>query len=270
MENHLQDLILKDSGKELEKRMKIVKIRNLLIGEGRPKICVPLMGDREAVLRTAEGIKNGHADLAEWRMDTDPDVKDEKAVIRTAKKLRETLGELPILFTFRSREEGGSAELTEERYQSLNESVICSGLADLVDIEFFKDRQVVDDLIFMARKKNVRTVLSSHDFQKTPSEEEIVNRLCAMQKAGADLAKIAVMPQSEEDVVRLLNATWKMKTRHQDTPVITMSMGAAGVPSRICGELFGSAVTFAAYEKASAPGQLQLEEAYEILEKLHV
>ena len=91
-----------------------------------------------------------------------------------------------------------------------------------------------------------------------------------MQEAGADLAKIAVMPKEEQDVIGLLNATWTMKKFHPDTPVITMSMGQRGMISRLCGELYGSAVTFAAYEKASAPGQMQVEEVREIIEKLHV
>lgn len=250
--------------------MKTVKVRNLVIGEGKPKICVPLMGDAASVLQTAEGVKKSRADLAEWRIDTDPDPDNEKQILQTAEMLRSVLGEMPLLFTFRTKEEGGSAAISEERYRELNKTMIRSGLIDLVDVEFFKTEETVKSLIREAEAHGVRTVLSNHDFEKTPPEEEIVRRLCAMQEAGADLAKIAVMPQTDQDVIELLHATWTMKRFHPDTPVITMSMGAKGALSRICGELYGSAVTFAAYEKASAPGQMQVEEVYEMLEKLHV
>lgn len=250
--------------------MKTVKIRNLVIGGGKPKVCVPMMGDEGAVLRTAEGIKKSRSDLAEWRIDTDPDWNNESHILQTAEKLRSVLGDMPLLFTFRTREEGGSAAVSEERYRELNRTMIRSGLIDLVDVEFFKTEETVKSLIREAETHGVRTVLSNHDFEKTPQEEEIVRRLCAMQEAGADLAKIAVMPKEEQDVIELLNATWTMKKFHPDTPVITMSMGQRGMISRLCGELYGSAVTFAAYEKASAPGQMQVEEVREIIEKLHV
>lgn len=77
-----------------------------------------------------------------------------------------------------------------------------------------------------------------------------------MQDLGADIVKFAVTPRSERDVLRLLDATLAMKEDHNTTPVITMSMGKLGVISRICGEVFGSAVTFGTAGKASAPGQL--------------
>ena len=90
----------------------------------------------------------------------------------------------------------------------------------------------------------------------TPDRDVIVGNLCQMQDLGADIVKFAVTPRSERDVLRLLDATLAMKEDHNTTPVITMSMGKLGVISRICGEVFGSAVTFGTAGKASAPGQL--------------
>lgn len=56
---------------------------------------------------------------------------------------------------------------------------------------------------------------------------------------------------------------------HHDTPAITMSMGKDGVISRLCGEVFGSCVTFGSHEKASAPGQMQMDDLKTVLEKIH-
>lgn len=250
--------------------MKTVKIKNLVIGEGRPKICVPLIGSADAILETAHKVKESHADLVEWRIDTDFESNNPVQVLRTAEKLRGILNDLPLLFTFRTKNEGGNTDISEQDYCNLNKEMIASGLIDLVDIEYFRGKTIVETLIESAGEKNVRTVLSNHDFRGTPSTDEIVRRLCSMQEAGGDLVKIALMPQSEEDVIKVLQATWRMKTFHPLTPVITMSMGKRGIISRISGELFGSDVTFASYDKASAPGQLQVEEVYEILQKLHV
>ena len=113
-------------------------------------------------------------------------------------------------------------------------------------------------------------VCSSHDFVRTPPQAEMVARMCAMQKAGADLPKLAVMPQSRRDVLALLAATAEMAELHPETPVITMSMGALGGVSRLCGEAMGSAMTFASAGKASAPGQIELDVLAPVLDRLRL
>ena len=90
--------------------------------------------------------------------------------------------------------------------------------------------------------------------------------MCA---GDADIVKLAVMPQNMEDVLKLLSVTNEFKEENPDTPVITMSMGKMGMISRLCGESFGAAVTFAAHKKASAPGQMEMHEVADILEKMH-
>jgi 3-dehydroquinate dehydratase-1 len=90
-----------------------------------------------------------------------------------------------------------------------------------------------------------------------------------MQERGADIAKMAVMPQNRRDVLTLLAATVEMTEEHPSTPVITMSMSATGVTSRLTGESFGSALTFGAAKKASAPGQIGVEELKQVLDIIH-
>ena len=89
-----------------------------------------------------------------------------------------------------------------------------------------------------------------------------------MEEAGADIAKIAVMPESTEDVLTLLSATCKAK-KELTCPVITMSMAGTGVISRLGGEVFGSSMTFGAAKKASAPGQLGVTDLSTVLDLLH-
>ena len=91
-----------------------------------------------------------------------------------------------------------------------------------------------------------------------------------MQQAGADLPKLAVMPRCHTDVLELLAATAEMADHHPETPVITMSMGALGAVSRLAGETFGSAMTFANPGQASAPGQVSLDIVNEVLDALHL
>ena len=90
-----------------------------------------------------------------------------------------------------------------------------------------------------------------------------------MQELGADIPKIAVMPQNKKDVLTLLAATEEMANEYADRPIITMSMAGTGVISRLAGEVFGSALTFGAAAKASAPGQMGVEDLKQVLTLLH-
>ena len=109
--------------------------------------------------------------------------------------------------------------------------------------------------------------MCNHDFDATPSQEEIVRRLSLMEEKNADICKIAVMPNSNQDVLTLLQATAEMKSK-ATRPLITMSMGALGMVSRVSGEVFGSSATFGAAKKASAPGQVPVSVLRDMLENL--
>ena len=60
-----------------------------------------------------------------------------------------------------------------------------------------------------------------------------------------------------------------MATNYADRPIITMSMAGTGVISRLCGEVFGSSMTFGAARKASAPGQMGVNDLSTVLDLLH-
>ena len=77
------------------------------------------------------------------------------------------------------------------------------------------------------------------------------------------------MPNDKKDVLKLLAATEEMANEYADRPIITMSMAGTGVISRLCGEVFGSAVTFGSAKKASAPGQIDVEDLNQVLNLLH-
>ena len=250
--------------------MNTVKVRNIEIGAGIPKICVPIVGvTREEILAAAENIKSTKADVVEWRVDWYEDIFDFTKTEATMQALREVLGEMPILFTFRTSKEGGEKAIETEAYVELNQNVAKTGLVDLVDVEAFTGDDVVKAVVETAHENGVKVIASNHDFHKTPAKEEIVSRLRKMQDLGADIPKIAVMPQNKKDVLTLLAATEEMVSEYADRPIITMSMSGTGVISRLCGEVFGSALTFGAVGKVSAPGQMGIEDLTTVLGLLH-
>ena len=250
--------------------MNTVKVRNIEIGAGIPKICVPIVGvTREEILAAAENIKSTKADVVEWRVDWYEDIFDFAKTEATMQALREVIGEMPILFTFRTSKEGGEKAIETEAYVELNQNAAKTGLVDLVDVEAFTGDDAVKAVVDIAHENGVKVIASNHDFHKTPEKEEIVSRLRKMQELGADIPKIAVMPQNKKDVLTLLAATEEMVSEYADRPIITMSMSGTGVISRLCGEVFGSALTFGAVGKVSAPGQMGIEDLTTVLGLLH-
>ncbi len=250
--------------------MNSVKVRSVNIGEGIPKICVPIVGKtREEILLAAKEILSVPADMVEWRVDCYESVLEMHKVVALSKELREILLDMPILFTFRTKAEGGEQELNTRAYAMLIKMILASGSVDLVDVEVFTAKEEVLTIVQSAQKYGVKVVGSHHDFAKTPAKEEIISRLCYMQDLGVDIAKIAVMPQCNQDVLTLLSATEEMQQQYARIPIVTISMGAKGTISRIAGETFGSSITFGALRKTSAPGQMRVDELKKILEILH-
>lgn len=248
--------------------MNPVVVRNVKIGEGMPKICVPIVGEtQDEILQEARAIVGSAADLVEWRVDWFESAFEVEKVKVLAAELRRELGEIPLLFTFRTKAEGGEKEITYEQYAELLHQVADAKLVDMIDVEVYINEDVTK-LVAELKEREVVVVGSNHDFYKTPSKEEIINRLCYMQEIGVDIPKIAVMPRSSKDVLTLLNATEEMVAHHAESPIATMSMAGIGAVSRVAGEIFGSALTFGALKKASAPGQIQADKLKEILEIL--
>lgn len=247
-----------------------VSVKDVIIGEGIPKICVPLIGATLAELKEeAKAVKELKPDVVEWRTDFFVEVEDVEAVNSALNEIHSIIPDLPLIFTFRSHKEGGEKQISTEYYITLNKAAAESGLVDIIDVELFNDEKDVKELVEAAHVHNVSVIISNHDFNGTPSKEEIISRLRKAQELGGDLPKIAVMPKDAGDVLTLLEATHLMKEKYADRPIITMSMAGAGVISRLAGEIFGSALTFGAAHKPSAPGQVAVVELQNVLSLLH-
>ena len=225
---------------------------------------------QSAILEKAAQFSTLQADCVEWRADWFEDFQSPAAIARCVQKLRVALRDKLLLVTFRTKAEGGEQALSHKEYLAFLHLILDTDCADLLDIEFFTAGTDLPKLVEQAHSAGVAVVCSSHDFAKTPPRAELVCRMVQMQQAGADLPKLAVMPQSRTDVLELLAATAEMADLHPETPVITMSMGALGAVSRLAGETFGSAMTFANPGQASAPGQVSLNIVNEVLDALHL
>lgn len=246
--------------------MKICQVRQLTIGEGKPKICVPVVETTtEKIIQQIQQLQD--CDLIELRIDFYENIHDLKQVHELLLQVRQQTN-LPLLLTYRSLKEGGHIQLTDQEYLSLVQTACQSGCVDIVDIELESGNMLVYQLVEIAHQNHVKVLMSYHDFEKTPTVMEMKERLEKMEIMGADICKIAVMPFSYKDVIQLLNTTMEMSEK-LTKPLVTMSMGKIGKITRIVGELVGSSITFASVGQSSAPGQLTLEEMQTLLEVIH-
>ncbi|MCH5266972.1 MAG: type I 3-dehydroquinate dehydratase [Lachnospiraceae bacterium] len=272
-------------------------MNRLVFDSDMPKICVPIVGQTEAeIIKVAKELRKSIADLIEWRADFFQGISDVGLVKGLLRKLREALGDKRLLFTLRTASEGGEISPSFEEYAEILRHAVNTECVDYVDVEMFWGYRTQDapsafydncaiklpeDIAKEPCHISVRNLVqelkgkadvigSYHDFAKTPHGEEITKRLLVMKNMGASITKIAVMPQSKKDVLQLMTATLHAKEAMPDTPVISMSMGALGAVSRVAGANFGSAVTFGCCGETSAPGQIPVEELYDIMEKLRI
>ncbi|RXY58788.1 type I 3-dehydroquinate dehydratase [Klebsiella pneumoniae] len=232
-----------------------VTVKNITFQEGETLICVPLIGKTlDEILGNAHGLVDAGADIIEWRVDHFAQVREMAQVMAALAEIRGALKALPLLFTFRSKKEGGETELSDEAYFALNREAARSGLVDVIDIELFNNEAQIRALVDDAHAAGVKVIMSNHDFHKTPAQEDIIYRLRRMQDLG--------------DVLTLLAATLTMKEKYATRPLITMSMGKSGGVSRVTGRLFGSAMTFGTVGQASAPGQIAIAKLREVMDIL--
>ncbi|WP_294497160.1 type I 3-dehydroquinate dehydratase [uncultured Gemmiger sp.] len=241
--------------------MPVVLVRGLTLGEGRPKIIVPLFSaGEEEVLAQASQLGGTAADLAELRLDPlrgryrSPLPPQELCTV--VRRVRAALApRLPLLVTMRTAAEGGERSMPPQEYAALLRTLLAEGGFDLLDVEYHTAGAQLAALCAEARAAGVAAVASMHNFSRTPPVEQMAGDLVAMGDAGADIAKLAVMPRTPADAAALLAATAAARAARPELPLITMAMGADGAVTRVCGGAFGSCATFGTAGAASAPGQ---------------
>lgn len=230
------------------------------------KTIVPITAKtKEQALAQAQVIANtADADLAEFRIDLLSFASDTKQVIALGHELKKILGNKPLIATIRTKNEGGQLEISDADYGKTYQAYLKNPFMDWLDVEMFRDQKVVSEIVQKAHQKKVLIVMSNHDFQKTPSQDEIEKRLLKQDQMGADILKIAVMPKSKQDVFTLMNATLKV-SQQTTKPLLTMSMGQLGTISRVATANMGGSYSFGMIGQASAPGQIDVTKLKQIL-----
>lgn len=252
-----------------QSQIKVV-VRETVIGGPSLLACLPMVAENKTdLLNQADDLKRLSPDLLEWRIDRYEKVNDVKDGLQTLSELRRKIENIPLILTCRIESEGGFQKISQDTRLKLINAAIRTGDVDIVDVEMCNEPEFVDSALQAARRQGVKLILSYHNFKETPEEDFIHDRLAHAQDLGADIAKVAVMPKGYKDVLRLLGATLRARTEAVKIPIITMSMGAEGGVTRLAGGLFGSDITFAIGNTASAPGQIPIQTLRQAMKALY-
>jgi len=244
-----------------------IELRGQAIASGKfPLVCVPLVG-RTLKQLTAELaiVLPKRPDVLEWRVDFFEAIGNTAAVIAGALAIKRGAGNIPVLFTRRSTLEGGEKiAISEAQVIAMYAAVCESKCIDLIDYEQANDMAHIGQVRDAAKTNGVQLVLSFHNFSCTPEPGAIAAKFLRAEQLGADVAKVAVMPQDLDDVLTLL-ATTRAASKTLHIPLISMAMGPLGAVTRLVGGVFGSSLTFAVGAAASAPGQVPIDDLRAVL-----
>ncbi|HEW7098775.1 TPA: type I 3-dehydroquinate dehydratase [Streptococcus pneumoniae] len=197
------------------------------------------------------------ADIIEWRADYLP----KEAILQVAPAIFEKFAGRELVFTLRTRSEGGEIDLSPEEYIHLIKEVAQFYQPDYIDFEYYSYKDVFEEMMDFPN-----LVLSYHNFQETP--ENMMEILSELTILNPKLVKVAVMAHTEQDVLDLMNYTRGFKTLNPEQEYVTISMGKVGKVSRITADVTGSSWSFASLDEVSAPGQISLASMKKIREIL--
>lgn len=252
--------------------MNTLKIGDLVLQPGRPKVAVPIVAGLPAeIVAECEHIKTLPCDLIEWRADyyfsqiqnLQEHLTDKNTYLDMVKILDDInyiADGMPIIFTVRSRRQGGQIQIKREQLSGIYELIAQSGLAGFVDIELYNERKELDEdwlrrEIDEMHRCGTKVILSHHDFDSMPKPAKIVDIVKTMYRLGADVCKVAAMAYTREDAETLLKAT-AFLNQNNIGPLIMLAMGDEGKSTRVAGGRYGSCITFAVGSGESAPGQV--------------
>ena len=222
------------------------------------KLVVSIMPRNIEEVQAIDITRYEDADIIEWRAD----FLAKEAILQVAPAVFEKFAGRELLFTLRTRSEGGEIDLSSEEYVQIIKDVTQLYQPDYVDFEYYTHKDVFDQMLDFPN-----LVLSYHNFQETP--DNMMEILSELTSLTPKVVKVSVMAHTEQDVLDLMNYTRGFKTLNPEQDYVTISMGKIGKVSRITSDVTGSSWSFASLDVASAPGQISLSNMKKIREILN-
>lgn len=247
---------------------RVVCVGKVRLGEGMPKICVPVMGKTPEELRAAaKRAAQAQADLIELRLDSLSPMLAAEEAAAICRAVREEAG-LPLLFTLRTARDGGAGSADAAAYEALLMALAREGACDAVDVELSVGEAAFARIARAVHAAGLPVVGSSHEFGHIADAGLAGEWLARQAELGADVLKAAVMAHDRAEALALCLCMARAGEA-QGLPYIAIAMGPCGVISRAACEAVGSCLTFATAGEASAPGQMEARALRRTLRLIH-
>ena len=218
--------------------------------DGKLYVTIPVMAENmEDMKLQAVTAKAENPDMIEWRADAFIGIDDKETRDAAITEIREIMGDTPILFTCRDFNDRGKQDFPLSVKRAILEDAVASGCIDVVDIELTQGQEYITKLRDLAHANNVMLLIAHHDWEKTPSNEEMELVIRTEYDYGADICKYSFAPESYDDVARIAEVTLAAKKAWLDRPVFSIAGGEKGMISRICGRALGTNLCFASIGK---------------------
>ena len=199
-----------------------------------------MVDDKTNVAKLIEQISSKKPDLVEFRLDKLHELRLLEEIVNTIS--------FPVIAADKSNR-GTIATL------ELLSHAAAAGF-DMVDIELSAASS--NPIVNKLKSHGSEVIISSHDYSRTPSSEELRKVLQGEKKAGADVCKVVTTAINPSDNLTILGF---VEGESANTRLVSFAMGAHGIPSRVLSPWFGAEFTFAAIseESKTADGQLSVD-----------
>ncbi len=239
---------------------------NTVLGGNMPVVCVPLTATpKDKILEEAKFVAELKPDMVEVRADFWDCIEDTHASVAMLRDIDKIIGDVPMLLTVRIKAERGYKDVSDKAKFNFYRAAAKEKLVELIDMELAYGEEKIQSFKKELVNSGISLVVAYHDMNATPTADEIVKIMEREIAAGADIAKIVVKPNSEEDVLTFLKGILTFRRTYSKYPVIASASGDIGRISRLIGGLFGIDLTFASGVKGSNPTQMPVSVVREAL-----
>jgi 3-dehydroquinate dehydratase-1 len=186
-------------------------------------------------------------DLFELRLDR---------LVRVIDRLENKISRLrvPLVVTARHPMEGGANRLSPQQRHDLLARFLSR--ASYIDVEL-RSAPVFGSLFRLARRQNVRRIISVHYLKSTPSPSRLRAQAHAAKAHGADFFKVATRTDTPAHLARLIDFA---VAKDVDIAVSAMGIGKLGAASRVLLACCGSALVYVSLGQSDIEGQLSLDQ----------
>ena len=205
------------------------------------------------------GVITSPADLDfALRMGKPPDIFELRLdrLVRAIDRLENEISKLrvPLIITARHPIEGGANRLSAPQRHNLLARFLSR--ARYIDVEL-RSALVFRSLLRMARKQNVRRIISVHCLRSTPSPNQLREKARAAKMYGADIFKLATRTDTPAQLTRLIDF---VAAKERGVAVSAMGIGKLGAASRVLLACCGSALIYVSLGRSDIEGQISLEQ----------